>query len=875
MSLRNRPRLALSVTDAATLERIWNEHAASVLGMLKTYCASPEDAQDTLQELFLRVGKNPSVVQSAKSPRAFLIVSARRIAIDAARKRASDQRREESTEAAEAVHPSPVAPKNDGDLAAAISKALAELPPEQRSVFEAKVLHGKTLAVIATEQSITLNTAASRLRYSLDKIRTRLRPHYEAMKNQTTKSNTLSDSTARLIKPLEPKRVPSVVPGLEGVAAFAVADSHIESIDAHEPILCVCPAPVEIPAPEPVDHAVHVDPVIPEPETYDPSSETVDHTPDDHVDPMVTQEVEPTDVEVHGDQVGDESSSASEEDLSHNPDDSSDGSTELLTAIFESNFSSEEGAEGHSDESDINFIDLNESHDSVSEEETPILGEFFNIEIQPEHSDGEFTDAVGISECSELDYNEYLLREYKSFLADNPDWLEAHAGGDIQAQVITSSEYTGIEWENPGAARCFDQWFHATYIAPTDAVGIPEFSEHDYNEYLLREYKSFLGDNPDWLEAHAGGDIQAQVITSSEYTGIEWENPGAARCFDQWFHATYIAPYEGSAPVEGGTLLVAPDLGYHETRVVSGETENSTWTDAGSLEICGGGFINGALMRGGTLELSGDQLIVNNTVAMPGQIAGGVSTLGLSGGSLLSLSGAGVINTENLLTTKSDPSVPVLGETSQTIVTGGRVVAADPIEGSFTVENGGSVSIGDRVIGEGTYNFNAETAMDSESQAVSAVASPVDAASATVKPEHTAEAHETAPIGFSVTPIVSGSNSPISTEEVHGMHAGHDATKLANLHTPSPASVELPVLIHSQEIQHLDAGSDHETGITFVDDDTYVAPASPDMNAVPVGVPASATHDVAAAIGGAFVAGSATQVAPAAKSLSPRKSLIA
>jgi RNA polymerase sigma-70 factor (ECF subfamily) len=790
------------VTDAATLERIWNEHAASVLGMLKTYCASPEDAQDTLQELFLRVGKNPSVVQSAKSPRAFLIVSARRIAIDAARKRASDQRREESTEAAEAVHPSPVAPKNDGDLAAAISKALAELPPEQRSVFEAKVLHGKTLAVIATEQSITLNTAASRLRYSLDKIRTRLRPHYEAMKNQTTKSNTLSDSTARLIKPLEPKRVPSVVPGLEGVAAFAVADSHIESIDAHEPILCVCPAPVEIPAPEPVDHAVHVDPVIPEPETYDPSSETVDHTPDDHVDPMVTQEVEPTDVEVHGDQVGDESSSASEEDLSHNPDDSSDGSTELLTAIFESNFSSEEGAEGHSDESDINFIDLNESHDSVSEEETPILGEFFNIEIQPEHSDGEFTDAVGISECSELDYNEYLLREYKSFLADNPDWLEAHAGGDIQAQVITSSEYTGIEWENPGAARCFDQWFHATYIAPTDAVGIPEFSEHDYNEYLLREYKSFLGDNPDWLEAHAGGDIQAQVITSSEYTGIEWENPGAARCFDQWFHATYIAPYEGSTPVEGGTLLVAPDLRYHETRVVSGETEN-------------------------------------------------------------------------LLTTLSVPSVPVLGETSQTIVTGGRVVAADPIEGSFTVENGGSVSIGDRVIGEGTYNFNAETAMDSESQAVSAVASPVDAASATVKPEHTAEAHETAPIGFSVTPIVSGSNSPISTEEVHGMHAGHDATKLANLHTPSPASVELPVLIHSQEIQHLDAGSDHETGITFVDDDTYVAPASPDMNAVPVGVPASATHDVAAAIGGAFVAGSATQVAPAAKGLSPRKSLIA
>jgi len=740
MSLQNRPRLALSVTDAAKLERIWNEHAASVLGMLKAFCTCPEDAQDALQELFLRVGTNPSVVESAKSPRAFLIVSARRIAIDAARKRASDLRREESPEAAEAVHPSPVVVKNDADLSSAILRAVADLPPEQRFVFEAKVLHGKTLAVIATEQSITLNTAASRLRYSLDKIRGRLRPHYEAMKNQTTKSHPLSDSSARLIKPLEPKRVPSVVPGLEGVAAFAVADGHIESIDIDEPILCVCPAPVEIPAPEPLDYAVHVDPVFPEPETCELPSEPVDHTPDDHVDPMVTQEVEPTDAEVHVDPTDDASSSAFGEDSSQTLDEASDGSTELLTAIFESNFSNEEGAEDDSDESGINFIDLNESHDPVSQDENPVLGEFFTIEIQPEHSDGESTES-------------------------------------------------------------------------SDAVGIPEFSEHDYNEYLLREYKSFLAGNPDWIEAHVGGDIQAQVITTSEYTSIELENPGAARCFDQWYYDTYIEPYENSTadfqPVQGG-----------------------------SLNLAGNHYDFGTLL---TTDRAG---------------------------------GAGVVHTENL-NTGHDLSVPALGETSQTIVTSGRVVAADPIAGSFTVENGGSVSIGDQVFGEGTYNFNAETAMDAESQSVSAVASAVDAVSATVKPEHTAEAHEPAPIGFSVVPIVSGSDSPISTEEVHGMHDGHAATPLANLHTPSPASAELPVLIHSQEIQHLDAGSDYETGITFVDDDTYVAPASPDMNAVPVGVSANATHDVAAAVGGAFVAGSATQVAPAAKGLSPRKSLIA
>jgi len=834
MYLQNRPRLALSVTDAAKLERIWNEHAATVLGMLKAFCTCHEDAQDALQELFLRVGTNPSVLESAKSPRAFLIVSARRIAIDAARKRASDLRREESPEAAEAVHPSPVVVKNDADLSSAISRAVADLPPEQRFVFEAKVLHGKTLAVIATEQSITLNTAASRLRYSLDKIRGRLRPHYEAMKNQTTKSHPLSDSSARLIKPLEPKRVPSVVPGLEGVAAFAVADGHIESIDIDEPILFVCPAPVEIPAPEPLDYAVHVDPVFPEPETCELPSEPVDHTPDDHVDPMVTQEVEPADAEVHVDPTDDASSSASGEDSSQTPDEASDGSTELLTSIFESNFSNEEGIVDHGPESGIDFTDEIDQHNPDQSFEHPDLGEFFTLEIQPSHTDGESVD-------------------------------------------------------------------------PTDPIDTLQFDEHDFNEYLLSEYKNFLGDHPDWMEAQQGGDIQAQVITPSEYTGIEWENPGAAHSFDQWFYATYIAPYEESAPVEGGTLLVAPGFYDHGTLLVSGETENPAWTGAGSLELAGGGLINGgvvqgggllacdgyppsgdghqmvmdqptgapeAWMRGGTLEISGGPLFVNSTIAMPDQVGGSITTLALSGGFSFPLDGPGVVHTQNL-NTDHVLSVPALGETSQTIVTGGRVVAADPIAGSFTVENGGSVSIGDQVFGEGTYNFNAETAMDAESQSVSAVASAVDAVSATVKPEHTAEAHGTASIQFSVAPIVSGSDSPIEAQEGHDLSHSQAATPLVGLHTPTHVSADLPILFNSQEIQHLDTEADHELGITFVDDDTYVAPATPQLDAVSAGVSASTTHDVAAAVGGAFVAGSATQVAPTAKGLSLRKSLIA
>ena len=232
----SRPRLVISHADAARLEEIWKNHSTSILGMLRTFCSSPEDAQDALQELFLRIGKNPAVVESAKSQRAFLIVAARRIAIDIARKRSSEQARLESPESVEALHPAQESKKNDPELEAAISAVVQKLPPEQRAVFIAKIIQGKTLAVIAAEQNITLNTAASRLRYSLDKIRSQLRPHYEAMKNQT---NSLSDSPERLIKPLEPKRVPSVLPGLEGVAAMTADDFHHDA----EPEVVACELP--------------------------------------------------------------------------------------------------------------------------------------------------------------------------------------------------------------------------------------------------------------------------------------------------------------------------------------------------------------------------------------------------------------------------------------------------------------------------------------------------------------------------------------------------------------------------------------------------------------------------------------------------------
>jgi len=77
-----------------------------------------------------------------------------------------------SAGAASAENPGPT----DAALREAIAKALERLPAEKRVAFEHKVLNGRTLDETSRLEKISLNTAASRLRYALGKIRGQLRP---------------------------------------------------------------------------------------------------------------------------------------------------------------------------------------------------------------------------------------------------------------------------------------------------------------------------------------------------------------------------------------------------------------------------------------------------------------------------------------------------------------------------------------------------------------------------------------------------------------------------------------------------------------------------------------------------------------------------
>ena len=76
----------------------------------------------------------------------------------------------------------PFAQTDESTFRNALAKGLLELPSEQRAVVHLKLWEHLTFEQIAEALEIPMNTAASRYRYGIDKLRTLLRPLYNEIK---------------------------------------------------------------------------------------------------------------------------------------------------------------------------------------------------------------------------------------------------------------------------------------------------------------------------------------------------------------------------------------------------------------------------------------------------------------------------------------------------------------------------------------------------------------------------------------------------------------------------------------------------------------------------------------------------------------------
>jgi len=161
------------------LERLYDEHAQALFAFLINLTRNEADTRDLIQELFIKLAKRPELIADARNERAFLLRLAYNSAIDLARRRATRRQNYDQFALEATAIFAPACELDEDSFRRALAAALENIPPDQRAVVHLKLWEGLTFEEIAEVLEIPLNTAASRYRYGLDKLRVRLRPLYD------------------------------------------------------------------------------------------------------------------------------------------------------------------------------------------------------------------------------------------------------------------------------------------------------------------------------------------------------------------------------------------------------------------------------------------------------------------------------------------------------------------------------------------------------------------------------------------------------------------------------------------------------------------------------------------------------------------------
>jgi RNA polymerase sigma-70 factor, ECF subfamily len=175
----------IAVRDEQALAELYDRHSALAYGLILRVLRDPADADDVLQETFVRVWSRADTYDpSLGSPAAWLTRIARNRAID--RLRAKRVRRDIAVdpgvtpEGQPAPLPEPedhVTPERiaeDSATATALRAAMLFLPAAQRQLIEAAFFEGYTHNELATRFGVPLGTVKTRIRTGLTTMRGRL-----------------------------------------------------------------------------------------------------------------------------------------------------------------------------------------------------------------------------------------------------------------------------------------------------------------------------------------------------------------------------------------------------------------------------------------------------------------------------------------------------------------------------------------------------------------------------------------------------------------------------------------------------------------------------------------------------------------------------
>lgn len=168
--------------DRDDFELFYGQEAEGVFRFALSLCGREDIAKDVVQEVFLKVARDATVLDKIEEKKAFLFRMVRNAIIDRGRRDSSWRARGERWGEEMGLEASTVDP-DEHEFVRWLEGALAALPEEQRSVVVMHLWEGMTFAEIGEVCGVSGNTAASRCRYALDKMRGQLRPLYEEIRS--------------------------------------------------------------------------------------------------------------------------------------------------------------------------------------------------------------------------------------------------------------------------------------------------------------------------------------------------------------------------------------------------------------------------------------------------------------------------------------------------------------------------------------------------------------------------------------------------------------------------------------------------------------------------------------------------------------------
>ena len=164
------------------IDDIVDRERSRLRSFIRRRVRDPRDAEDILQDVFSALVEANRLLMPIDHITGWLYRVARNRIIDLFRARTG--RKEDSAPLEfEDLLPSPRGgPESEltrARLLDALEQAIAELPPEQRDVFIAHELEGRSFKDMAAETGININTLLARKRYAVLRLRERLRSEYE------------------------------------------------------------------------------------------------------------------------------------------------------------------------------------------------------------------------------------------------------------------------------------------------------------------------------------------------------------------------------------------------------------------------------------------------------------------------------------------------------------------------------------------------------------------------------------------------------------------------------------------------------------------------------------------------------------------------